>query len=168
MEGDTQGASEWRRGCSLLINVCYVCVCVCFKIQAHKSIGFLYAQFNLPYSTEILDGCGQALPLSAVISPVSLAASLRVNSLFSPSFLPVLTFSLSCPELCCMLLHQSSVKQQARFEGYRIVPCIGPQEVLRMNMREALVRARLGRRGEISAKVSYCIDKLNYSHCTCI
>ena len=48
---------------------------------------------------------GTTMPLSSVLSPVSLAACTRVDSLFSPLFIPHLSLSLHSDHLQLKLLH---------------------------------------------------------------
>ena len=82
--------------------------------------------FSLPSSDQYLGSNGQPCSLSAILSPLSLAASMQVDSQFSPSHLSSLTFSFQCKSLQATLLHapnHAEVKG-AMFEGYHVVSLV--------------------------------------------
>lgn len=103
---------------------------------------------------EILDDAGSPLPLTMLLSPVSLAASLRINSIFSPSFVPSISVSISCKEFTGTLLHHiPSVQGPVLFDGYSVVAVNGPQELLRASVRDGVMATRWERSGDVSLKV---------------
>ena len=107
---------------------------------------------------DILDPSGAVLPLSSVLSPVSLAASLRVNSVFSPCFVPAYTFKFHCSEFHATLLHSlsdKSVDKKVLFDGFRTVPSFGKegQELLRMSVKDGAMVMKQKRNRSTSIKV---------------
>ncbi len=111
---------------------------------------------------EILDDTGSSLPLTTLLSPVSLAASLKVDSIFSPSSVASLSFSFSCKECVGTLFNHNPVQEEAvLFDGYHVLAVGGPQELLRVGVGNGLMTARWERSGDISVKVIIvCIKKL--------
>ncbi len=128
-----------------------------------SSIQSTYVQYHIVclilvlifcYRAEILDDAGSPLPLTAVLSPVSLAANLRVNSIFSPSFIPSLTLSFSCKEFTGTLLHHNPVEGPVLFEEYRVAIGCGSQELLRVSVKDGIMVTNQERGGDISLKVN--------------
>ncbi len=128
-----------------------------------SSIQSTYVQYHIVclilvlifcYRAEILDDAGSPLPLTAILSPVSLAANLRVNSIFSPSFIPSLTLSFSCKEFTGTLLHHNPVEGPVLFEEYRVAIGCGSQELLRVSVKDGIMVTNQERGGDISLKVN--------------
>lgn len=96
------------------------------------------------------------MPLSSVLSPVSLAACTRVDSLFSPRFIPLLSLSLHCHRLQLSILHHphklppvamethgtTSTYAGVYYEGYKVLSSHQSQEAQEL-FRITLDEARL-------------------------
>ena len=113
------------------------------------------------FRTEILDQSGQPLPLTFVLSPISLAANLRVDSIFSPSFVPLYSVSFICEEFNATLLHSYPGGDcPVQFDGYQVMPAAGPegQELMRMGVRGGAIAVRQGREENVSVKVCMSVS----------
>ena len=98
------------------------------------------------------------MPLSSVLSPVSLAACTRVDSLFSPHFIPLLSLSLHCQHVHLSILHHhhnlppvamethsttcTSTNAGVCYEGYKVLSSYQSQEAQEL-FRITLDEARL-------------------------
>jgi hypothetical protein len=113
------------------------------------------------------------MPLSSVLSPVSLAACTRVDSLFSPHFIPRLSISLHSPHLQLTLLHHPlhhnhhPTEKHSRtaaaavyYEGYNVIPSHKSQEaqeLFRITLDEARLFLRQRRDRNTLVKVSFML-----------
>ena len=83
---------------------------------------------------------GTSIPLSSVLSPVSLAACTRVDSVFSPHFIPLFSVTANCELLQVTLLHRAERLSggSVSYDGYQIASSNRSQEA------EELFRISLG------------------------
>ena len=128
----------------------------------------MYKFDNFSFSREsVTSVSGTTMPLSSVLSPVSLAACTRVDSLFSPHFIPLLSLSLLCHHLKLALLHHHihqcrHIKTAATvyYEGYKVVSSSQQsqeaQELFRISLDEARLFLRQGRDRNTLLKVNIC------------
>ena len=107
----------------------------------------------------------QATPLAPpILSPLTLAASTRVDSHFSPSSLSSSSLSLHCRTLQLTLLHHCYGRdegQSAKFKGYRIVSYTTPvephthcQELLKFGAKDIGALVRVMRQSGLQFTVS--------------
>lgn len=62
--------------------------------------------FSAPdFRADLVDEGGSPVPLASILSPVSLAGCTCVDSTFSPQFVPVSDFSLTCHSMQVTLIH---------------------------------------------------------------
>lgn len=62
--------------------------------------------FSAPdFRADLVDEGGSPIPLASILSPVSLAGCTCVDSTFSPQFVPVSDFSLTCHSMQVTLIH---------------------------------------------------------------
>lgn len=57
------------------------------------------------YRADLIDEEGAPVPLASILSPISLAGCTCVDSTFSPEFVPVSDFSLTCHSMQITLIH---------------------------------------------------------------
>lgn len=66
------------------------------------------------HRANVLDDSGSAAPLSSLLSPLSLAASAKVDSHFSHHFIPSWTVAVHCQEVRVTLRHSASASGNTR------------------------------------------------------
>ena len=103
---------------------------------------------------------GTTVPLSSVLSPVSLAASTKIDSVFSPHFIPLISVAVHCEQLQLTLLHWVGNLSDgaAIFEGYKVVPSHKSQEaqeLLRLSVDNGGLFLRQMRNGSTRLKVCH-------------
>ena len=104
---------------------------------------------------------GTTVPLSSVLSPVSLAASTKIDSVFSPYFIPLISMAVHCEQLQLTLLHWAGNLSDgvAILEGYKVVPSHRGQEgheLLRLSVNNGRLFLRQMRNGSTRMKVCKC------------
>jgi len=104
--------------------------------------------------------------LSSVLSPLSLAASLIVDSQFNPSLLPRATLVMTCPLFTATLLHTPPKQPSATYNGYEVVKNFNSVELFRMSITKCSGSLRLGKFKDIIFKVEDIM--LMISMCTTI
>ena len=62
------------------------------------------------YRASVSDNSGSQVPLSSVLSPLSLAASIQIDSYFSSSFIPLYTVNVHFQDIQATLLHSTNTK----------------------------------------------------------
>ena len=68
-----------------------------------------YAQPHI-CRANVSDNSGSQVPLSSILSPLSLAASTQIDSYFSSSFIPLYTVNVHFQDIQATLLHSTNTK----------------------------------------------------------